>query len=245
MLVRFQTLQGQQLKATDGPIGDVRAFYFNDESWAICYLILQIGRWINFRNVLIPPAFLEKAQAESKNLTARLSRSQIKRSAPIELKKAIPEQGSNDRSRRNRLHLISNPPEFAGSATRSPSTPVRHLTGSTADHHLRSSEELSGNYWVTGEGGDIGPVHDFVVDEQAWSVRYLVVDTGWWFAASFVFLPASCIRGISARDRTVSTSLAAGAVRNGPRYQASIPLDEFETQINDYWKAQRRRTNEI
>lgn len=44
---------------------------------------------------------------------------------------------------------------------------------------LRNATELFG-YTVRGTDGEFGSVHDFFFDDHAWSVRYLVVDTGNW-----------------------------------------------------------------
>jgi len=33
--------------ATDGEIGKVKEFYFDDQSWTICYLIVETGNWLN------------------------------------------------------------------------------------------------------------------------------------------------------------------------------------------------------
>jgi len=44
---------------------------------------------------------------------------------------------------------------------------------------LRSVKDLKGHD-IKANDGDIGRVHDFYLDDEAWAIRYLIVDTGRW-----------------------------------------------------------------
>jgi len=46
----------------------------------------------------------------------------------------------------------------------------------TRDTHLRSSDEVIG-YHIQALDGQIGHVEDFIVDDENWIIRYLVIDT--------------------------------------------------------------------
>jgi uncharacterized protein YrrD len=41
------------IRATDGELGTVDDIYFDDETWAIRYLIVDTGGWLGGRRVLI------------------------------------------------------------------------------------------------------------------------------------------------------------------------------------------------
>ena len=60
--------------------------------------------------------------------------------------------------------------------------PVERADDKTSgDIHLRSANEVRG-YHIQGSDGAIGHIEDFIVDDESWEVRYLVVDTkNWWF----------------------------------------------------------------
>jgi hypothetical protein len=45
MLRTIETISSYQLEATDGPIGHVDDFYFDDEHWALRYLVVDTGKW--------------------------------------------------------------------------------------------------------------------------------------------------------------------------------------------------------
>ena len=51
-------LSGYTIKATDGDIGEVVEFFFDDEKWTIRYLVADTGGWLTGRRVLISPAAL-------------------------------------------------------------------------------------------------------------------------------------------------------------------------------------------
>jgi PRC-barrel domain len=55
MLRNVTDLQGYAIRATDGVIGRVDDAYFDDEDWAIRYLIVDAGGWLSGRRVLISP----------------------------------------------------------------------------------------------------------------------------------------------------------------------------------------------
>ena len=48
-------LEGWNIVATDGEIGEVYEFYFDDESWMIRYLVVDVGSWLTGRRVLPKP----------------------------------------------------------------------------------------------------------------------------------------------------------------------------------------------
>jgi sporulation protein YlmC with PRC-barrel domain len=46
---------GYEIMATDGPIGSVENFVFDDESWAIRYLVIDTRKWLPGKHVLLSP----------------------------------------------------------------------------------------------------------------------------------------------------------------------------------------------
>lgn len=64
--------------ATDGEIGDVKDLYFDDESWAIRYLVVETGSWLSSRKVLVSPIAAGKPDWVHKLLPVSLTRQQVK-----------------------------------------------------------------------------------------------------------------------------------------------------------------------
>ena len=65
MIRSMEHMKKFEIVATDGRIGAVDDFYFDDERWAIRYVVVDTGRWLPGRRVLIsrlrtgviPPSF--------------------------------------------------------------------------------------------------------------------------------------------------------------------------------------------
>ena len=55
MLRNVNDLNGFKLVATDGEIGDVERFYFDDEQWVLRYIVVNTGNWLAGRQVLVEP----------------------------------------------------------------------------------------------------------------------------------------------------------------------------------------------
>ena len=56
------------------------------------------------------------------------------------------------------------------------------------DSHLRSCKAVTG-YHIEATDGEIGHVEDFLVDDETWAIRYLVVDTSnWWLGHKCLWL---------------------------------------------------------
>jgi restriction endonuclease HindI-like protein/PRC-barrel domain protein len=79
MLHSIQQRYGEKLRATDGEIGHVRDFYFDDKNWAVRYLVADTGRWLSGRLVLISPHALGHLYPKGKVLLVNLTREQIEK----------------------------------------------------------------------------------------------------------------------------------------------------------------------
>ena len=67
-------------------------FYFDDESWAIRYLVVNTGGWLSGRLVLVSPIALRQAEWQSKRLDVALTKKQIEDSPPIDTHKPVSRQ---------------------------------------------------------------------------------------------------------------------------------------------------------
>ena len=89
MLKSVVQLQGGMIRATDGEIGRVEQFYFDDETWAIRHLVVNTGDWLPGRLVLVSPIALRQADWQSKRLDVALTKKQIEDSSPIDTHKPV------------------------------------------------------------------------------------------------------------------------------------------------------------
>jgi hypothetical protein len=105
----------------------------------------------------------------------------------------------------------------------------------TEDVHLRSVDEVRG-YHIQGSDDAIGHVEDFIVDDETWEVRYLVVDTSnWWFGKKVLIAP-EWASGVSWYERKVHVAMTRQAIKDSPQWDASSAIErDFETRLYDYY----------
>src|SRR5450759_639501 len=92
MLQSIKQLYGDKLGASDGEIGHVKDFYFDDQNWAIRYLVVDTGNWLMSRQVLLSPHSLGHLEQAGKVLRVNLTRKQIEGSPSIDLHKPVSRQ---------------------------------------------------------------------------------------------------------------------------------------------------------
>jgi hypothetical protein len=71
---------GYNIEALDGEIGHVEDFVFDDETWAIRYLIISTQNWWPGRKVLVSPQWIERVSWGQSKVSISLSREMIKES---------------------------------------------------------------------------------------------------------------------------------------------------------------------
>src|SRR5919108_3489571 len=96
MLCNMRSLRGYTLRATDGEIGSVDDFYFDDEAWAIRYLVVDTGKWLPGRKVLISPISLGPVDHDGKKLDVKLNKNQVENSPDIDKHKPISRQHESE-----------------------------------------------------------------------------------------------------------------------------------------------------
>ena len=92
MLVNATYLEGLAVRATDGELGTVDEFYFDDETWAIRYLIVRTGGWLSDRNVLISPISVVHTDWQSRRLDVSLTKQQVEDSPLIDTQRPVSRQ---------------------------------------------------------------------------------------------------------------------------------------------------------
>ncbi len=229
MLQSIKQLSGNKLGASDGDLGHVKDFYFDDQSWAVRYVVADTGNWLPGRLVLISPHALGCFHPEGKTLQVNLTRNQIEHSPAIETHKPVSRQYEEEYHRyygwpyywegdglwggMRGFPILDLPPKFAASK---PQLPI-HPKTERADAHLRSTQAVNG-YHIQATDGILGHVCDFLIDEKSWAIHQLVVKIGHRFTGKEVQLPVSKVTQISYDDSKVFVNLTTDAMERSPAY---------------------------
>lgn len=209
-------LVGYTIQASDGELGRVEEFYFDDASWTVRYLVVRVGRWHHCRRVLLSPVALGTPEWGSRRFPVRLSLEQVRHSPDIDTDKPV------YRQHEIQLHQHYAWPFYWGAGPFpaggiSPVLPVVSSRGraETPDPspgavqpnpHLRSSWHVTG-YAVHARDGEVGHIADYTLGDQSWAIRYLVVDTGNWLPGMRVSVESQLATRISWDEATVFLDL--------------------------------------
>ena len=89
MLRSMKDLENYAIRATDGNIGHVKDFYFDDEAWVVRYLVVETGTWLSSRKVLISPIAIGQLNWADKIPPVSITREQVKNSPDIDTDKSV------------------------------------------------------------------------------------------------------------------------------------------------------------
>jgi uncharacterized protein YrrD len=249
MLRRAKELTGYKLGARDGEIGKVKEFYFDDQSWTVRYLIADTGGWLSGRQVLISPYALEPANEGSEVIPVDLTKSQIEQSPSLATDRPVSRQYEGDY-----YSYYGWPGYWGGPYTWGLSAyPTRGGNGwseasrraEDEDPHLRSTEDVTGRD-IQARDGEIGHVEDFVIDDETWTIRYLIVDTQNWWPGKKVLISTRWIERISWEESKVFINLTREAIRQGPEYtDETLITRDHETKLHRHYNREGYWADEL
>jgi hypothetical protein len=92
-------------------------------------------------------------------------------------------------------------------------------------------------YSVEAQDGHVGPVADFIVDDDdSWILRYVVVDTRQWLPGGKVLLSPDWIAQIQWDERKVHVDLRESEIKECPPYDPSHAVNrEYEERLYDFY----------
>ncbi len=204
MLHSIHDRYGEKLRASDGEIGHVKDFYFDDQSWTLRYLVADTGGWLSGRRVLISPHSLGHLYSEGKVLLVNLTRKQIEDSPPIHEHEPVTRQQEEEYYRHYGFPYYAQSWPLWGLVdypVMAP-PPATEREEKTVDSHLRSTLSIAG-YKVAASDGVIGEVVDFMIDGRTWMIREIVVECGHWYDGKKMMIPTGKVSRISYEDEAI------------------------------------------
>jgi sporulation protein YlmC with PRC-barrel domain len=187
MLRSFKALRGIAIRATDGQAGTLSDVYFDDSNWRVRHCVIDTGRWLADRYVLVSPRSLSIVDTTRRELWVRLSKSEVMRRRSAKTDRPVSRQ-------KRRLTFY-------------------HDDSRIHDRHLRSCTAVLGHR-LEATDGRLGRVDDFMIDDKAWMISELVVDANQWNTAvhTRVAVTPQHVEGISWPEARVSLDLSRADV---------------------------------
>ena len=91
---------------------------------------------------------------------------------------------------------------------------------------LHKTSKMQG-FHIHATDGEIGHVEEFLVDENSWSVKYLVVDTGNWIGGRSVLISSAVVERIDSPNEEIRVKLSRQQIEASPSVEtAEIELVE-------------------
>lgn len=251
MLHDYDDLHGYSIRATDGELGAVSDLYFDDSDWSVRYLVADTRRWLPGRRVLLVPQVIDEAIPEDKAVAVALTVEQVKSSPDIG--EELPVSAEQERAIHDFYgwspYWVVNPGyagplAFGQVVTEGAQPGIVEAEGP----RLRSAAEVAG-YHIAASDGEIGHAETFLVDDEAWAIRYMVVDTRNWLPGRKVLVSPSWITGVSWSQNQVTVDLTREQIKNSPPYHKGQPMNREQESVlfnyygrPTYWEGTRPRT---
>ena len=257
MLRNMKALEDYAIGATDGTVGQVKDFFFDDQAWVIRYLVVDTGTWLTNRSVLISPVSITHPDWIKKTFSVSITKAQVKDSPAIDTQKPVSRQHEKDyMSYYGYQYYWGGGGLWAGGMYPNEILPGYEGYGSPTaeraeednayartlqahhegdDPHLRSCNAVVG-YHIHASDGEIGHVWGLLMDEETWAIRYMVVDTSNWWLGHKVLIAPAWIKDLNWVDRTVSVDLTQQAIKDAPAYDAAAQLNRAqELSLHEYY----------
>jgi hypothetical protein len=107
--------------------------------------------------------------------------------------------------------------------------------GQRWDHHLRSTHAVTG-YHIQATDGEIGHVEDFIIDDETWTIRYLLVNTLNWWPGKKVLVSPLWIDRVSWGESKVFVNLSRETIKHSPEYTEEFLLTrDYEDELHRHY----------
>jgi len=225
MLHLAHKVKGTTVQARDGEVGTLEDFIFEQSRWAVRYLVVDTGSWLGGRKVLLSPMAVQ-GRWDRSGIALSVQRARVEQSPDLKLaglerpgETALLEyygqpvywEGAN-------IWGMFDTPSALLSAREEPMLRRGNATGNAIAEPLRSTEEIKG-YHIQASDGEIGHVDDFLIGEDSWRIRYLLVDTSNWIGGKSVLVGTDIVETVDRARGVLRVSDSREDIRLSPTYE--------------------------
>ena len=255
MLRSIKSFEEYLVTASNGEVGSVTDFLFDDMEWAIRYLIVDTWKLFSGGKVLLSPVAMQSGTDRPESFSVAMTKEEISNSPSYRIGEPI--------SREYEAELTSYygwPAYWEGFKVGTTGA-VNVLSEVLPDgvealnparkeiSNLWSAREVIG-YFIEATDGEIGYVEDFIVDDKSWTIRYMVIALQSWLSDKKVLafsrqphkprrkvlIVPQWTRRISWGEAKVELSLSREAIENSPEFFPHAPVNRlYETRFYDYY----------
>ena len=247
MLFAVSGLEGCTVKASDGDVGTVKDFLFDDRNWKIRWIVVGAGHWLPGRQLFIHPSAIAPLTVPPKpklpmmspgdtlELTVNLTKAEIE---------AGPHSGEEEPVNRDMEALLYDyygwDPYWGATHFGAAVLPnaEQRIVGDEVRREADAEvppidglERLHGvasvkGYYVHAVDGDIGHVENILADDTNWEIRYFVIATRNWWPGKVVQLSPYAVKDIDWFGQHINMNVTRDQVRSAPAWDPLAMMDE-------------------
>jgi hypothetical protein len=252
MLRSAGDLRGYRIQAVEDEIGAVKDVYFDEDDWVARYLVVDTGPWLSEQLVLVSPLAVSAIDWSERRIVVALSRRQVEGSPPVWSEKPFSRQMEERLTQyygwpvywasQGPVGMVAPPPPTVAPPPTTPGILAHTPTG--PDEPVREIEDIETaprsfnevvEYCVRATDGELGTVHDLIVDDHEWAIRYIVAATGSWLSGKKVLVAPAWVRRFNWSGQCMDVDLTQAQVTGLPAYDPSEPVNRvFEERMYDY-----------
>jgi uncharacterized protein YrrD len=221
-----QKILGKPVDASDGSIGSVHDLYFDEHTWDIRYVVVDTGKWLPGRKVLIIANAIQTPCHHEDVLPLNMTQEQIQSSPEIDTAMPV------SRLTEDLLHRHYSwtpywtdltsvpvppplPPPLIGGSTES--RQAEEAEEST-DRPLRSAKEVHG-YRIEATDGRVGHVEDFLIDDDFRRILFLEIRVDGWLFGKEVLASPRLVTRVDWANSTAYVDTTRQAIKSGQEYR--------------------------
>ena len=227
MLHLARKIRGATIRATDGEIGTLEDFYFEEDRWTVRYFLVDTGKWFSGKRVLLSPMSVKGSWSRAE-IPVALTKSQVWNSPQVDWQRPL-SRGTEAEV----LRYYGYPWYWTGGgiwgAFENPAALVAQTSGPTPQpegpvvdvekQHLRSTNQSTG-YHIHATDGEVGHVDDFLIGEESWRIRYLLVDTSNWIGGRSVIVQTESVERIDRERGTLHVGVSRDEIKRSRSFES-------------------------
>ena len=207
MIVTANRVYGSRLATSDGNHAGVRDLLFDDRAWHIRHLVVRLRHFLSWEDVLLTSEQIESADWSSGTLQTPLLLAEVTKAPTLLSNPPVAKQEELKAAR-----MIAWEAYWTGLFNRLPDF---------GDPHIRNTRAVTGHR-VFGVDSEVGFIDNFVIDDQGWKIRYVVVRLGRRRSGRRVMVDPHLVDAISWQDHSVWIHLPRESIERCDEFVAEL-----------------------
>ncbi|MFB5661290.1 PRC-barrel domain-containing protein [Alteribacillus sp. HJP-4] len=246
MLLSGKSLARYSVEATNGSIGRIEDFYFDDNSMVIRYLVVNTNPWIPGEKKLLSPISVDRIDPVENKISVDLTKEQIQNAPPMETK--LPVSRQQEREFYDYYDYGFYWPAISDSGWWGGAPFARDLVKlakneenkeDTADENpnLRSVREIIGEftgYDIVAINEQVGHADNILIKNESWDIQYVITDTRKLLPGDHV-IPSKAIRNIDWIQEKIEVAMTKDEIQEAPKYDPK-KFTSDEEKLDEHYR---------